>query len=153
VLRAPQTNPDHAFASNWRASSLRGGTPGTTDTLPLPTDPTGDANLNGLSDLIDYAMGNDLGAVPIPAGFALQPGSSGSPATYLVNYPVSLGAEGAVIKVLFSTNLVDWEDGMGALTGVSMQPLGEGRALVTWRVNPPFSEAPRLFMRLQVTAQ
>ena len=153
VLRAPLTNPNHEAPLNWRASAMPGGTPGGTDELPLPANPLGDADGNGLSDLIDYAMGNSPGLPPIPAAFSVQSGGSGLPATYLVSYPISLGAEGAGISVLFSTNLTDWEDGAPGLTPVSIQPRGDGRALVTWRVNSPFADAAKLFMRLQITAQ
>jgi hypothetical protein len=153
VLRAPQTNPNHEVPLNWRASAMPGGTPGGTDELTLPVNPLADADGNGLSDLIDYAMGNNLGLPPIPAGFAVQSGAGGVSPTYLLSYPISLGAEGVDIKVLFSTNLTDWEDGSAGLTPVSIQPRGDGRAVVTWQVNPPFADAPHLFMRLQITEQ
>jgi hypothetical protein len=153
VLRAPQTNPNHEVPLNWRASAMPGGTPGGTDELTLPVNPLADADGNGLSDLIDYAMGNNLGLPPIPAGFSIQPGVGGLSATYQVSYPISLGAEGVDIKVLFSTNLTDWEDGMSGLTPISVQPRGDGRALVTWQVNSPFADAASLFMRLQISAQ
>ena len=63
VLRAPETNPDHALPLNWRVSARPGGTPGGADTLPLPANPLADSDANGLCDLIDYAMGNNLGLI------------------------------------------------------------------------------------------
>jgi hypothetical protein len=61
VLIAPETNPDHSLATNWRASLRLGGSPGWPDTAQFPADPMGDANGNGERDLIDYVLGNDLG--------------------------------------------------------------------------------------------
>lgn len=153
VLRVPQTNPDHAVPLNWRASARRGGTPGATDVLPMPATPLADGDNNGLSDIIDYAMGNHLGAGLIPATLTLRPGAAGAPASYLVTYPISLGAERAFTSVSLSTDLAVWQNSPADLTAVSTQPLGDGRAIVTWRVNSPLSDATQLFMRLQVTAQ
>ena len=132
---------------------MPGGTPGGTDVLPLPANPLGDGNGNGLSDLIDYAMGNSPSVPPSPATITVQPPVNGAPQTYLVSYPIALGADRAEIKVLFSTNLIDWEDGTTVLTPVSTQPLGDGRAMVTWKVDSAYSDAPRLFMRLQIISQ
>lgn len=36
VLLIPTTNPDHALAANWRASTIAGGSPGTADAPPAP---------------------------------------------------------------------------------------------------------------------
>jgi hypothetical protein len=153
VLIAPQTNPDHALPANWRASGQPGGTPGGTDTVPYPANPLADANGNGLSDLIDYALGNGLGSAPIVPAFTAQPNPGGGSPTLLVTYPISVGAERAVVKVLLSTDLVTWQDGTAHLESVSNQQLGDGRALLTWRVKPPLADEPRLFMRLHVTGQ
>jgi hypothetical protein len=57
VLMAPQTSPDPNNALHWRASSLVDGNPGTHDALPIPTNPSGDDDGNGLSNLADYATG------------------------------------------------------------------------------------------------
>jgi CotH protein/lamin tail-like protein len=153
VLIAPHLNPDHAVVTNWRSSALPGGSPGGTDVPPFPADPMGDANGNGERDLIDFALGNDLGLPPIFMAFNLQPAVLGEPATLLLTYPLSLGAERARIEVLYSTDLVAWQDAAPHLEAVSMQQLGDGRALVTWRVKPLLRDEPRVFMRLRVTGQ
>ena len=153
TLIAPDTNPDPAVATNWRSSAFPGGSPGWTDVVPFPADPLGDANGNGERDIIDYALGNDLGLPPISPAFALQPDVLGGPDALLLTYPVSLGAERAKIEVLFSTDLATWQEGAPDLETVSMEPLGDGRALITCRVKPPLSDDPRVFMRLRVTGQ
>ena len=150
---APETNPDPAVAANWRSSTFLGGSPGGTDVVPFPADPLADANGNGQPDLVDYALGNDLGLPPIFLAFTLQPDALGGPATLLLTYPLSLGAERAKIEVLFSTDLAAWQEAAPHLEAVPMEQLGDGRALVTWRLKPPLRDEPRVFMRLRVTGR
>ncbi len=57
VLIAPLANPDPGDPLHWRASSAIHGNPGTTDALSVPAVPLGDENRNGLSNLVDYAVG------------------------------------------------------------------------------------------------
>ena len=149
VLISPQTNPDHALAANWRPSARPGGSPGGTDVTPFPADPMGDADGNGDRDLLDYALGNDLGLTPILPAFTRQTNALGEFTAVLVTYPMSLGADRARIEVLFSTDLNAWQEGAPLLEAVSMEPLGDGRALVTRRVLPPLRDEPQIFMRLR----
>ncbi len=153
VLIAPETNPDHALPANWRSSAFVGGSPGGTDVVPFPADPLGDANRNGERDLIDYALGNDLGMPPLFLSLNQQPDALGGPAALLLSFPHSIGAERAKIEVFFSTDLATWQDGASHLEAVSTQQLGDGRALLIWRVQPPLRDEPRVFMRLRVTGQ
>lgn len=152
VLIAPETNPDPALPASWRASALPGGTPGGSDGVPLPAAPMADANGNGVIDLLDYALGNNLGTAPVPPTFTRQTAVAGQPGSLLVSYPISLGADRAQIKVLISTDLATWQDAATNLELVSSTPLGDGRAMITWRVKPPLADEARLFMRLNVTA-
>jgi CotH kinase protein/Lamin Tail Domain len=153
VLMSPQSNPDHSVAANWRSSAFPGGSPGETDVVPFPANPLADANGNGQPDLLDYALGNDLGRPPVFPALALQPGALGGPATLRLSYPRSIGAERAKVEVYFSTDLVAWAEGAPHLEAESMQPLSDGRALVTWRVKPPLRDEPRVFMQLRVTGE
>jgi hypothetical protein len=153
ILIAPHTNPDPALAASWRASPRPGGSPGRADVVPFPADPLADANGNGERDLIDYALGNDLGLPPIFPAFMRQPNALGGADTLLLTCPISLGAERAVIEVLFSTDFIAWQEGAPHLEAVSTQPLNDGRALITWRVKPPLRDQPRIFMRLRAVGQ
>ena len=152
VLIAPETNPDHALAVNWRASTRPGGNPGGPDAGHFPADPDGDANGNSERDLIDYALGNDLGLPPIFPKLALQPDPLGGVATLQLSYPISLSAENVEIGVFFSTDPPVWQDAAAYLELVSKVPLGDGRELVTWRVNPPLQDQPQVFLRLRAIA-
>jgi hypothetical protein len=57
VLIAPKTNPDPTNPLHWRISATNHGNPGTTDALPPPANLTGDDKGNGLTNLVDYALG------------------------------------------------------------------------------------------------
>lgn len=153
VLIAPETNPDPAHAQNWRASARRGGTPGQAEGGRFPVDPEGDANANGEPDLIDYALGNDLGLAPIPLRLLLEGAPTGGSPGLLLIHPLSLDAEGVDLSVMVSTNLLTWSDGTPHLEFVAREILADGRALVTWRVKPPLRDAPSVYLRLRATIQ
>lgn len=57
VLVSPLTRPNHAQATNWRASVAAHGNPMTEDALHFTGIPTADSNGNGWSDLVEYALG------------------------------------------------------------------------------------------------
>ncbi|GHC47207.1 lamin tail domain-containing protein [Roseibacillus persicicus] len=56
VLISPTTLPDHSVASNWAASSQSGGSPGAVDSFGYAGDPNEDADGDGLSALLEYAL-------------------------------------------------------------------------------------------------
>jgi hypothetical protein len=151
VLVAPFTNPDPSRAAHWRASTRLGGSPGGSDTVPPPAAPTADANRNGEPDLIDYALGNDLGLSPLSPTLAWAPNSVGGGTGWRFSHPFSIGADAVSLSVHVSTNLLVWEDGTVHLELLERRPLGDGREWVVWRLLPPLRDAPRVFMRLQAT--
>lgn len=150
VLIAPETHPDPAVASNWRAGTRLGGTPGRGEdgVVPYPADPAGDANGNGEPDLIDYVLGNNRGLEPIPVRASWQPGAAGSGPELLLSHAISVGADRAVLRVMVSVDLVAWEDATDRLEAVSTRSLGDGRELLTRRVPSPWRDRPGLFLRL-----
>lgn len=153
VLSAPETNPNHALATNWIASARLGGTPGGPETPGFSGDPLGDANGNGERDLIDYALGNDLGLAAIAPRVGFEPEPLGGPATLRLLYPVNPAAAGVQIGVSASTDLVNWRDGATDLELVSRMPFDDGRELVTWRIKAPLRDASRVFLRLRAVEQ
>ena len=148
VLVAPATHPDPSLPASWRASARVGGTPGGSDEVPYPAHPTGDDNHNGVPDLMDYVLGNDLGRPPVPIRALWQPDSLGA-ASLVLTYPMSVGADRATIRVLASTDLRTWHDAGPELEALSTESLGDGRSVVTWRVLPPLRDEARFFLRLQ----
>ncbi|HOW65168.1 MAG TPA: lamin tail domain-containing protein [Candidatus Paceibacterota bacterium] len=153
VLIAPETNPDPALAENWRPSARLGGTPGGPENGQFPADPMGDLNQNGERDLIDYALGNDLGLPSVTPQLILQPDSSGGPAALRLRYPIRLAAENVEITVSYSTDLSAWLDAAAYLEFVARESLDEAREWVIWRVKPPLRDEPRVFMRLQAVVE
>ena len=150
VLIAPHTHPDQALSENWRASLQSGGSPGGADGALFPADPLGDANGNGEPDLVDYALGNDLGLSPIFPGFRWNGDVPAGEDALLLTVPINLAAEGVEIELHFSTNLTEWQAGTSHLELVSTEALGDGRAMRSWRIKPPLRDQPHLYMRLRV---
>jgi hypothetical protein len=151
VLVAPFTNPDPSLAAHWRASTRLGGSPGGSDSAPPPAAPAADANQNGEPDLIDYALGNDLGLDPLAPTLAWVPDSVGGRSGLRLSHPRSIGADAVNLSVDVSTDLHTWEVGTSHLELLERRPLGDGREWLVWRVLPPLRDAPRVFMRLQAT--
>ena len=150
VLIAPHTHPDQALSENWRASLQSGGSPGGADGALFPADPLGDANGNGEPDLVDYALGNDLGLSPIFPGFRWNGDVPAGEDALLLTVPINLAAERVEIELHFSTNLTEWQAGTSHLELVSTEALGDGRAMRSWRIKPPLRDQPHLYMRLRV---
>ena len=92
TLIAPQTNPDHSLAENWRASVLPDGTPGNGDAVPFTGNPGADTDGDGYSDLFNYAMG----APPVD-------NSAGA-----VQFHLRAGADSARVILETSTTLDAW---------------------------------------------
>jgi hypothetical protein len=57
VLVAPRSNPDPDNALHWRASSTNHGNPGGGDALALPGNLAGDDDGDGLTNLVEHAVG------------------------------------------------------------------------------------------------
>jgi hypothetical protein len=149
VLIAPETKPDPKDAANWRLSAKVGGSPGGSDLVPYPLEPTGDADRNGQPDLLDHAFGNDLGLPALAPTFVLEPASKEHPAALRFSYPISLGAERVRTEVLLSTNLKDWREGTDDFAESTLRPLGDGRAWVDRRFKAAVLREPRVFVRLR----
>jgi hypothetical protein len=57
TLIDPATHPDISQPANWRASSLLNGSPGSSDAAVFTGDPAADADHDGLSARLEYALG------------------------------------------------------------------------------------------------
>ncbi|HUS35070.1 MAG TPA: CotH kinase family protein [Verrucomicrobiae bacterium] len=152
TLIAPETKPNPALGYNWRASAFLRGSPGASDATALPANPTGDANGNGQPDLLDYALGNNLGTGPIPPSLASFPDPSGEGVVLALSYPQSVGADRAKIDVLSSTDFTDWQLATtNLLRAGATKQLGDGRVLLSWIVQPAAMTNTQTYLRLRVT--
>lgn len=152
VMRTPESRPDPADSTQWRLSSSNGGTPGRADDSIFPGDPAGDANGNGEADLVDFALGNELGLLPIQPSFKYEQGKAGQ-IELLLSIPISLAAEnhGITVEPYFSSNLITWQAAANHLEFSRNEDLGDGRVIRFWKVLEPFQKQSQLFMQLQVT--
>ena len=62
TLIRPEQRPHPSDPRHWRASLVRGGTPGFTDATAFSGQPAGGNNVEGLPDVMAYALGLDLPA-------------------------------------------------------------------------------------------
>ena len=153
VLISPSSNPEHDEAANWRPSTTAGGNPGTSDAAVFSGDPSADLDANGITDLIDYVLGNNLSlpaASPTASTARFEP--DGAPAEYAVfTYRRNLAADDATEVVELSTDLVEWGSGDAHALPVSSTDNGDGTNTVIWRSADPIEPGVRLFLRLRAT--
>lgn len=151
VLIAPETNPDPAVPTNWRASLRDGGSPGEAEVDGPPANPAGDLDGNGQPDLLDYALGNAPGSAPTSLQLLLAPGHLGDPHELQLLYPTNPQATGVRLTVVISTDLETWTDATSQLSLVRRETRADGREWVTWRlVATPGADRQR-YLRLQAT--
>ena len=152
VLIDPFSNPDHDLAASWRSSTLPGGNPDASDALAVPGNPNGDLNGNGIPDLVDYALGNDLGTGPIASSVSWQTYDiGGSPQSMLtMTYPLSIGADGVSVGIDASTDLENWQDAAANTEVVSEVNQGDGRKIMTVRFTLPIGAGDKHFLRLRI---
>ena len=141
VLINPMSNPNHSFASNWRASGQLHGSPEGEESLPTPpVDALADADMNGRADLIDYAM---RGRPQV--GF----GTVGSQNHLTLEFTLDPKAEGATATVEFSDNLSSWSSS-GSVSLVSESYNPDGTVTYIWQADLP-ATSEKQFMRVNIT--
>jgi hypothetical protein len=88
VLINPMANPDPSIASNWRASTTTNGNPGGTDSIAFTGVATADLDKDGLSALMEYALGtSDSSPNSIPFSVDEQPNMTGNAFILTVVHP------------------------------------------------------------------
>lgn len=133
VLVAPPLNPDHNNPLSWRASLGLYGNPGTSDSVPAPATPLSDDDGDGLSNLVNYALGagGSLPAITQNGGF--------------LDFTVIRAAGSRVIPAIEgSPDLVAWADANAELVGRSVD--GAGNETLTLRIAQPSNQ--RFFFRV-----
>ncbi|MGI9241841.1 MAG: CotH kinase family protein, partial [Verrucomicrobiales bacterium] len=137
VLIDPMSVPAHGDPSNWRASGFAGGSPAGTDTTRFVGDPGADGNRNGLSDLIEYAIGDTLASGFSDSGF--------------ITFRQNLLADDVLVSVEVSDDLATWQSGPDAVVRSRMDHHGDGTATVVWESVAPTARSQ--FMRVRVTTR
>ena len=138
VLVAPGSNPDHGEAGNWRLSSLSGGNAGESDANLFVGDPMGDNDGDGLSNLMNHALGG-TGAEFVSV-FSLESG------VMTFSHTRNLTADDVTFEAEFSIDLVTWNSA-GSVPS-SERAIGGGNSLMTWEMD--LGMEGRGFVRLRV---
>ena len=139
--------------TSWRSSLVVGGTPGGADETIFAGDPLADDDGNGLSNLLDHALGNTITptkAVPVITSVPYNDGSGLK--DYLgVSYRSNLTDPNLEFIIEVSPDLVNWADGPAATQLAEHVDQGDGTANIIMRSATPVSDLPKQFIRLKVT--
>ena len=146
VLIAPETNPAHDDPINWRSSVAIGGTPGWADAVEFAGDPNADDNNNGVSNLLEHAMGGS--ALPLLSLQTLDVGGALED-QLAFSYQRNLSADDVTYKVEISKDLQNWVVLSAAELDSSMNN-GNGTVTEVWRAGVWPSVDTKCFVRLKV---
>ncbi len=142
VLQRPfHTNTDPNSPGAWRPSTGVGGAPGQVDSTLFVGNSLADADGDGHTALIEYALGTSDGSASSVPELTMFRDASGA-LLLTVAHPVA--ADDVVIEALESTDLINWSP------AVLLQEAPSGDAAnyqTTWRSN---ATGNRVFLRLRV---
>lgn len=153
ILVNPGSNPDHALASNWRASALTGGNPGQNDVCPDFVGPALiDRDLDGVPALIEYYLGtsdNHVGDSNSKLSYSTTNEAGQTFPTYTVTHKVGTDAVDANAEVSF--NLQSWSSLAADIVLHRRVSNGDGTVTSTWRSTKTLSPTIRQFFRLRAS--
>ncbi|MBX3738732.1 MAG: hypothetical protein KF715_18715 [Candidatus Didemnitutus sp.] len=109
---------------------------------PTQTGPNADYDHDGLSNLVEYALGLNPKAAS-PAGAPALTLENGQ---WTLTYTRPANRTDVTYAVQFSTNLTSW-----SATGVTHTLVSTVGGVATWRATYPATAAPHCFLRLMVT--
>jgi hypothetical protein len=146
VVLSPLSRPDLNLAENWRLSTKSGGTPGGSDSTAFAGNPTADIDRDGINALLEYVFGSSdavvsPGVAPVEAFQTFDVGA-GLQVFLTLNFHRQPGADDAIAKVQFSTDLATW------LPAVFVSRTPEGDE--TWRAPIPVAGPQFLRLRAQL---
>lgn len=142
VLRRPfDTATQLNSAASWRPSTTAGGAPGQVDSTVFTGDPAADADRDGYSALVEYAMGTSDGSTSSMPQLTMSRETSGA-LLMSVTHPVA--ADDVIIEALESSDLKTWNPAVLIQQGPAAEP---SHYHSTWRSN---GTGDRVFLRLRV---
>jgi hypothetical protein len=145
VLNHPRSAPDHAIGMNWRASATVGGAPGVVDAAPMPSDPAGDEDGDGVSNLLAYATAGRPQVLVERTVTVIN----GQAAEYLIiRHAVNRAADGFTACPETTNDLVNW---VADCVHVGTEWNADGTATHSWRSSLPIGLlGPRYYVRIRV---
>ncbi|MGI8603809.1 MAG: lamin tail domain-containing protein [Verrucomicrobiales bacterium] len=144
VLIHPASNPDPAIPANWRSSVAINGSPGGGDSTAFSGDPLADLDGDGLSALLEYALGSDAASVTAFNHLTTGTESSGHLDVDIVH---ALAADDVALHLEWSQSLGSWSEPPAELVAELRLPGGLTRQ--TWRLTLSNPTALRHFLRLR----
>ncbi|MDF1711826.1 MAG: lamin tail domain-containing protein [Akkermansiaceae bacterium] len=148
VLIDPANSPDLDLAASWKQGLVVGGTPGEPEANGFTGDPNADLDNDGLSALLEYALGTS----PTVANTSpFQVATIGTAIQVTTN--LSDSAVGIEVTLESSSDLLSW-DPANNVPETSRVPNGDGTSKVTYQSASGFVQSEgSLFFRLKVTLQ
>ncbi len=142
---APQLALNGSLASSWRASVAVGGNPGASDAATFVGNPNADADFDGLTAFLEYALGTS-DTQPNTNMLLLLPEAGG---TLAVTFTQRLAADDITLTLETSPNLAAFAPASATLLASS-----QGGALLTqtWRLTPPAGSST-FFVRLKASSR
>ncbi|MBP7951181.1 MAG: chitobiase/beta-hexosaminidase C-terminal domain-containing protein, partial [Verrucomicrobiales bacterium] len=154
VLIAPETNPDHDVAANWRPSRTDTGNPGGSDGNPYVdwksthgiSSDLGDADSDGILNLMEYALGSN----PTVPSTNLLPAVQRDANDFLtLTFSRPVGNDDVRCTVQTGPDLASWSD--DAILVEEVHNPADGTITATWRTAAPVASTERLFMRIRAS--
>ena len=131
---------------------ITNGTPGFSDEITFTGNPTADDNANGLSNLLDHALGNTLTgteAYPVITTATANDGN-GLQDFLAISYRANLADPSLTFLVEVSPDLVNWADGPIFTDEVERVDQGDGTANFVIRSLTSVADLENQFIRLKV---
>ena len=147
VLIAPDSRPDHAIGSHWRATT-DAGNPGRSDAITFSGDPNLDGDSDGLVALLEHAFGTSDADASDASKLSSGTIDLGASDHVTITYQRNPAAEDVTISFQKSTDLATWTNDPGTVL-LSATPQPGGTELVTYRLVAPIAAGQRCFIRVK----
>mgnify|MGYP002858231704 CR=1 FL=1 len=149
------SNGSNSFTVSTSDNAVPANTTSLTAVVYRIANPTGDGDGNGISSLLEHALGIPAAAANpramLPAATVQTDGGTGEKFLTL-QFRRRLQRNGLTYTVETSTNLTTWDNTGASVQEMSAVPTGDGvTETVTVRVTPNMSTAGKKFVRLSVT--
>jgi hypothetical protein len=147
VLIQPMSNPAHGDAINWRRSTARHARPGVSDSMAFTGDPSADNDFDGLSALVEYALGT-RDDVYSPNPWALSISDSGGP-TFEAQIDRQVHADDIIWMPEWSDDLKHWSNDPGLFEHQSLPGVDPLMNTEIYRISN-MESASREYMRIRI---
>jgi hypothetical protein len=159
VLINPLSDPVLSNPANWRVSISANGLPGLADADTfaawagrngIAIDPLADTNLNGLSNLVDYALGSSTTPQVVTGQFETLDVGNGPEGFFVVRFRKYLGADDLLIVPQISPDMTNWVP-LTELVSAEETPAPDGTVEVVYRSAQTVESGSRQYFRVEVS--